>query len=848
MPPIRHHGEPVPESTGDAFDDEDDMPPLVEQPPTLMTYTFFAEMTPQSFSSFSPSSPSFSQPHTQADLALVPYELKDQAHPFQHAEETLDFEYPKRSSHGKRRDESYIPRPPNAFILFRSSFIRDQQVPGKVEGSHSNLSKIAGMVWKSLPQTERDEWEVKAQHALLEHRRRYPDWRFRPGANAAASAKGSRGKLKLKDARKREGVKDPPDKGKGEGSSRGVERRRRQSTKGKTRQEEEEEEDREVGDHEEEEDHDAEGDDDSEYEDAPAKGKGKAKARAKARARPRAAQTTTGTRTGKRNHGRRLDFSLHEHEHSPPSVVVPKSKEAEHARLAKIAEMLREGTKGLELEAAMDRWAAAGSGAQARSQPENIARLDDRLVDGGTEKGRPRPPPPLIITPAPAAYTDSTIPPTPTPPSAPSPTTSYSHLLPSPTSIPAAFLSSPTLAPSPLATPPLSPALSPPRGVKRSLSAPAPDERHRLERGALARVPVSSGSLPLPQFWSVGSVDGEGREHGKKKTRHRSSASVSGPMAWTGSGSLHHTHPSTSGYAGPVDTRYMEGRGEEYVVSPVSAATPAESLSLNYYFPPPPTSAPSSWHQPDGASYGSWWPSQPQAPNVEMYEPMREGSFESYDVQYPDAEGYPSVSTSAANPAAVVTTAGEALGVSEAPYRKMTKRYLEQFPYAPAEEGEARSMPPQSQEPYSHPQESQQQQAYASTSTPDSSPIHTREIRIRVQAQAQDTSAGGVFHPLPPSSFSSLTGWDGSRRVMGASESDLPRGGGGAADDCVVAPGGVGGSMQGASGAGETRGVVLWDGYGWGSLQSVGIGVGGDGDSSGGWNGVDGGGGGEVAR
>jgi hypothetical protein len=42
----------------------------------------------------------------------------------------------------KRRD--YIPRPPNAFILFRSSLIRSQQIPVGVEGNHSNRSKIIG--------------------------------------------------------------------------------------------------------------------------------------------------------------------------------------------------------------------------------------------------------------------------------------------------------------------------------------------------------------------------------------------------------------------------------------------------------------------------------------------------------------------------------------------------------------------------------------------------------------------------------------------------------------------------------------------------------------------------------
>lgn len=43
-----------------------------------------------------------------------------------------------------RKDPSYIPRAPNAFILFRSSFIRSQRVPGDVEGRNASLSKIVG--------------------------------------------------------------------------------------------------------------------------------------------------------------------------------------------------------------------------------------------------------------------------------------------------------------------------------------------------------------------------------------------------------------------------------------------------------------------------------------------------------------------------------------------------------------------------------------------------------------------------------------------------------------------------------------------------------------------------------
>lgn len=46
-----------------------------------------------------------------------------------------------------------------------------------------------GKYWKSLPREEREVWEAKAIVAQAEHRKKYPDWRFRPGANALAKVK-----------------------------------------------------------------------------------------------------------------------------------------------------------------------------------------------------------------------------------------------------------------------------------------------------------------------------------------------------------------------------------------------------------------------------------------------------------------------------------------------------------------------------------------------------------------------------------------------------------------------------------------------------------------------------------
>lgn len=50
----------------------------------------------------------------------------------------------RRVPPGKRRSMGYIPRPPNAFMLFRADFVRQKHVPGSIETNHGSLSKIIG--------------------------------------------------------------------------------------------------------------------------------------------------------------------------------------------------------------------------------------------------------------------------------------------------------------------------------------------------------------------------------------------------------------------------------------------------------------------------------------------------------------------------------------------------------------------------------------------------------------------------------------------------------------------------------------------------------------------------------
>ena len=69
----------------------------------------------------------------------------------------------------------HIPRPANAFILFRSDFLKRGIIPHDVEQRQQNLSRIAGQVWNLLDPTEKAKWHAQAAHLLQEYRRKNPD-------------------------------------------------------------------------------------------------------------------------------------------------------------------------------------------------------------------------------------------------------------------------------------------------------------------------------------------------------------------------------------------------------------------------------------------------------------------------------------------------------------------------------------------------------------------------------------------------------------------------------------------------------------------------------------------------
>lgn len=95
-----------------------------------------------------------------------------------------------------------IPRPANAFLLFRSNMTKTGAIPAKAEKRQQQLSKVAGECWHLLPPAEKQVWYDKAAELLREHVLKYPDYKFTP------AARGTSRKAKGKEAQSAEEGKD----------------------------------------------------------------------------------------------------------------------------------------------------------------------------------------------------------------------------------------------------------------------------------------------------------------------------------------------------------------------------------------------------------------------------------------------------------------------------------------------------------------------------------------------------------------------------------------------------------------------------------------------------------------
>lgn len=110
-------------------------------------------------------------------------------------------------------DPNHIPRPPNAFILFRQDFLQRYNqsnsdgsstsilLPPRTPGTtQATLSSIIGPAWTNLDEVEKQKWYDKAKDAVVEHKRRWPNYTFQPKPASPAGRKEKAAKRKEREA------------------------------------------------------------------------------------------------------------------------------------------------------------------------------------------------------------------------------------------------------------------------------------------------------------------------------------------------------------------------------------------------------------------------------------------------------------------------------------------------------------------------------------------------------------------------------------------------------------------------------------------------------------------------
>lgn len=101
----------------------------------------------------------------------------------------------RRAIRNRMRNPNWIPRPRNAFIIFRCEFARlhARYAPGEPNQliTDKTLSKRAGDAWKLLPAAQKVVYKKRAEEEREEHARQYPTYRFNPARPTSRSRSDS---------------------------------------------------------------------------------------------------------------------------------------------------------------------------------------------------------------------------------------------------------------------------------------------------------------------------------------------------------------------------------------------------------------------------------------------------------------------------------------------------------------------------------------------------------------------------------------------------------------------------------------------------------------------------------
>ncbi|KAJ3512608.1 hypothetical protein NLJ89_g3421 [Agrocybe chaxingu] len=116
----------------------------------------------------------------------------------------------KQSNHARHKDPNYIPRPRNAFIIFRSSFIASRHRDAAPCESQNEMSKQAAVVWNGMSAKERKPFQDRALLEKAEHLIKYPGYSYAPGGASAKGKNAGKNKSKSKQAKNQRQGGDAP--------------------------------------------------------------------------------------------------------------------------------------------------------------------------------------------------------------------------------------------------------------------------------------------------------------------------------------------------------------------------------------------------------------------------------------------------------------------------------------------------------------------------------------------------------------------------------------------------------------------------------------------------------------
>ncbi|CAK5272156.1 unnamed protein product [Mycena citricolor] len=79
-----------------------------------------------------------------------------------------------------------IPRPSNAFMLFRSHFSKHCAPPS---AGQPQISALAGQAWRNLDAADKAVWHARAAETKAKHAETYPGYRYDPRRRRSSKAK-----------------------------------------------------------------------------------------------------------------------------------------------------------------------------------------------------------------------------------------------------------------------------------------------------------------------------------------------------------------------------------------------------------------------------------------------------------------------------------------------------------------------------------------------------------------------------------------------------------------------------------------------------------------------------------